>query len=104
VGDVTLSWGTPFLSPSASFDVVATYNGTSFSATQQNQSGTLIFNKSTINPNTVEITITANGGQVENLQLGVSCPKENELKIVMVCLTLDWQNGNTIHNEFNFTF
>ena len=103
VGDVTLSWGTPILSPSASFDVVATYNGTSFSATQQNQSGTLIFNKSTINPNTVEITITANGGQVGNLQLGVSCPKENELKIVMVCLTLDWQNGNTIHNEFNFT-
>jgi len=105
VGDVVIEWNTPALGPGVgitTFSINANYNGTDYPSGNITTAGTLTISKDSVNPNTVAIVVTANGGSVTNLNFTVNCPVGNELKIVQVALNLDWQATQTIHNEFRF--
>ena len=102
VGDVVIEWNTPILGAGANFDIVAVYDGTTYNDLGNTSSGTITINKNSVNPNTVAIVVTANGGSVNNLNFTVNCPVGNELKIIQVALNLNWQQAKTIHNEFRF--
>ena len=102
VGDVVIGWSTPILSSGATFDVSDVYNGTTYHDLGNTSSGTITIDKDSVNPNTVAIVVTANGGSVTNLNFTVNCPVGNELKIIQVALNLNWQEAKTIHNEFRF--
>ena len=102
VGDVLIEWTNPMLSSGATFDVVAVYNGTTYSDLGNTSSGIITIDKDSVNPNTVAIVVTANGGSVTNLNFTVNCPVGNELKIIQVALNLNWQDTKNIHNEFRF--
>jgi len=105
VGDVVIGWNTPALGPGAgatTFSINANYNGTDYPSGNITTAGTLTISKDSVNPNTVAIVVTANGGSVSNLNFTVNCPVGNELKIIQVALNLNWQQAKTIHNEFRF--
>ena len=102
VGNVVIEWATPILSSGVTFDVVAVYNGTTYNDLGNTSSGTITIDKNSVNPNTVAIVVTANGGSVTNLNFTVNCPVGNELKIIQVALNLNWQDTKSIHNEFRF--
>lgn len=102
VGDLLVEWSTPILAGGATFDVVVVYNGTTYDDLGNISSGTITIDKDSVNPNTVAIVVTANGGSVTNLNFTVNCPVGNELKIIQVALNLNWQDTKSIHNEFRF--
>ncbi len=105
IGDVVIEWSTPSLGPGTgvtTFSINANYNGTDYPASDITTAGTLTISKNSVNPNTVAITVTANGGSVSGLNFTVNCPVGNELKIIQVALNLNWQEAQTIHNEFRF--
>ena len=101
VGDIEITWGSPFLIAGVTFDVVATF-GTTYSASNQTGAGSLTIPKTGLLPNTVSVVITANGGAIDGLPITVECPDANEINVIMVSLNRDWQNTETIHSEFRF--
>jgi hypothetical protein len=105
VGDVVIEWSTPALGPgvgATTFSINANYSGTDYPSGNITTAGTLTIAKNSVNPNTVAIVVTANGGSVTNLNFTVNCPVGNELKIIQVALNLNWQDTKSIHNEFRF--
>jgi len=95
VGLVTYSFFLPSPSPSSiSFDVDGTTYGP-FTA-----SGS--FTVSSGVTNTQSDIIVTSDGALTNINLTVSCPAPNDLKVVLVTLNTDGDQGKTITNQYGF--
>jgi hypothetical protein len=79
----------------------AVYDGTTYSSGDVSGSGSFIVNKDIQNISTVDIEIISNGNVT--IQLTVSCPIQQELNIVNVVITNDYQTGETIHAQYRYT-
>ena len=98
VGPVLISWvagkGT------GTFDVAATYSGTTVSATNQTSSGSITVNKNNVNITDMDLLITTTGTQ--NLTITVACPDAKSITLVEVCVTSANEQGLLVHNEHRF--
>ena len=98
VGPVLISWvagkGT------GTFNVAATYSGTTVSATNQTSSGSITVNKNNVNITDMDLLITTTGSQ--NLTITVACPDAKSITLVEVCVTSANEQGLLVHNEHRF--
>jgi hypothetical protein len=87
------------------FDNIATinavYNDIIYSSGNVSGSGSFTFNKDIQSISTVDIEIIPS--QNATIQLTVNCPIQQELNIVNVVITNDYQAGETIHAQYRYT-
>ncbi|UOF82506.1 structural protein [Caudoviricetes sp.] len=102
VGDVevTISVVTPAGPEVITYDISATYNGTTTGLTNQSLSNTFTFSKDLINDETATINISTSG--ILALEVTVKCPEPKELKIIQVTLTNPADAGKYVHSDFRF--
>ena len=85
------------------FNIEAEFNGVTVSSGDTAVGGNLTVNKNVTTPGKVNFFIEmVSGGSVE-LEFLVECPDANSITIVQVCVTLDQNAGEFIHNEFEWT-
>jgi hypothetical protein len=101
VGVTTLTWTVASISPSASFDVVVTYNGTDYDSYGQTSSGSIVFNKDSIIETIANISVTAFSGDIV-LTLSIGCPVAQILTVIEVVVTSDQDSGETIHTQYRY--
>ena len=99
VGQTTVSWIVS--SVEGTFDVSATYNGSTVSSGPQNSSGSITFFKDLVSEGTVSINITYTGPVV--LTMLIDCPVPDVLNIIEVVVTSNTDAGKTIHSQFRYT-
>lgn len=100
VGQVDISWEVISIDPDAEFIVNATYNSNTYTSYVVNSSGSFDFVKDQIIPEIVDMTIEYSGNVV--LSITVSCPDPEELKIIEVVVTNNYEAGQTIHTEYRY--
>jgi hypothetical protein len=100
VGQVDVSWEVVSIDPDAEFIVNATYNSNIYTSGVVNSSGFLNFVKDQITTETADIIIQYSGNVV--LSVTVSCPDPEELKIIEVVLTNNYEAVQTIHTEYRY--
>ena len=98
VGDVIISYSIVGV---GTVTINANYNDIIYSSGDIGGSGSFNFNKDIQNISTVDIEIISSGNVT--LQLTVNCPAQQELKIVNVVITNDYQAGETIHTQYRYT-
>jgi hypothetical protein len=89
------------ISLDAEFEIIATYNGVSVTTGVVTTGGTLTFDKNLISIETAEIQIIYTG-DIE-LDVTVNCCQAEELTIVQVVVTNDYESGQTINTQYRFT-
>jgi len=102
VGDVVITWQITSPGTWAGAALYPDASGTVFPIAPTATSGSLTIQKTAPFPTTVEIEGAASIGSPV-IDLTVGCPGPTILNVVMVCLTNDWEAGQTIHNQTNFT-
>jgi hypothetical protein len=78
----------------------ADYNDTIYSSGFVSDFGSFSFNKNLQNISTVNMSILANTNV--GVQITVSCPAQQELKIVNVVLTNNYEAGQSIHAQYRY--
>lgn len=82
------------------FDISATYDGTTVTSGPTGVSGSLTVVKDDIAVDEVEIQVTSTGST--QLEITVECPFAQEITIIQVCYSLDADAGEFIHNEYRW--
>lgn len=98
IGDIDIDYTVT----SGTITVDALWNGTTFSATDVSESGTLTFNKDETIPSEVFITITSVSDKATYTSL-VNCPPVAELTIIQIVLTESSTNGESTHFGYNWS-
>jgi hypothetical protein len=101
VGLTDIVFNSAEISEGAEFEIVATYNGNIFTTGVTSAAGTLTFDKNQISVETVTIEITYTG-DIE-LDVIANCCQAEELTIIQVVLTNDFESGQTINTQYRFT-
>ena len=101
VGDVDIVYNVTSIEPDVEFELSAIYNGTPYTTGPTSFDGTLTVDKDSITANTVEIQVTATGAVV--LEVTVNCPTANELTVVEVVLTSNFDAGKNIYSQWRYT-
>lgn len=79
----------------------ADYNDTIYSSGFVSSQGSFSFNKNLQGVSTVNMSLLANINV--GVQITVSCPAQQELKIVNVVLTNNYEAGQSIHAQYKYT-
>ena len=99
VGDTTLTW--TVISPGASFDVVITYDGSTYDSLGQTSSGSINFSKDSITETTANVSIVAYDGDIV-LSVSMGCPDPQVLTVIEVVVTSDQDSTETIHTQYRY--
>lgn len=102
VGEVVITYNIISIAPGKNIRVGWEWNGDDANTGFVNTSGTISFNKYTNAVNSVDIAISTTGQAV--FEVIVACPVPTELTLIEVVLTNDFEAGQTIHAEYNYTF
>jgi hypothetical protein len=102
IGETSISWS-PISNTGGNFQVKAKYNGTTYSSPVGNTSGSLTFDKDQILVNEVEVEIIFTSAAL-SLELTIDCPTPEELIVVQVVLTNNYEVGKSIHTQYRYTF
>ncbi len=103
IGETIMGWGASTINQGdvLDYDVIITYNG---NVTQilgsSSGTGTLIFQKDTIN--VTEVTIQIISRVPMNINFTVGCPLSETISIVEVCVTSPNEEGLQVHNQHRF--
>lgn len=81
--------------------LTVTWDGTPYTTGAVTGSGTLSFYKSSINPTTADVNITAAASG--NFEVSIGCPTGILLNVVEVCVSSLNNADKFIHNEFRFS-
>jgi len=79
----------------------ADYNDTIYSSGLVSTNGSFSFNKNLQGITTVNMSLLASSNV--GLQITVSCPAQQELKIVNIVLTNNYEAGQSIHAQYKYT-
>lgn len=101
VGQVVIRYNIINIAPGAEILVGWEWNGNSDNTGYVNTTGDITFNKDTNAVNSVQIEIITTG-QVE-FEVIVECPESTYLTLVEVVLTNNFEAGQTIHTQYNYT-
>jgi hypothetical protein len=101
VGQSNVSWSFTSIEPSALFEIEVNYNGVITSSGETYFPGSLSFDKNLISVETAEITITYTGDMVVSVL--ADCCISEELNIVEVVVTNNFEAGKTIHSQYRYT-
>lgn len=102
VGQVVITYNIISIAPTKKIKIDYDYNGVAGTTGLVSTSGTITFNKDTNAVNFVDIEILTTGQVV--FEVIVNCPEPTELTLIEVVLTNDFEAGQTIHAEYNYTF
>ena len=103
VGVVTLSWLAAIIASGTTWTVTAVYDGVTYTSGPVTTAAQLTFDKNSINVTTAIITVSAQSGDVANLNLTVSCPAAVQLTVKTIVITGDTNVGQFINSYYNFT-
>jgi len=108
LGEVTLTYTVPILAAGLTFKIDVVYAGVTTSTGDVTVGGTLTFDKNDLSINTCLVTLTvgdvgSTGGQIDGLNLGVSCPSPNTITVKAIVITTDANAGLTIRRGYNYT-
>lgn len=101
VGSSKLKWSFSTIQPLATFRVDINYNGNTVSSGDVSTNGEISFNKNKITEKTAEITITYTGDMIVSVLS--DCPLSDELNIVEVVVTNNFEADKTIHTQYRYT-
>jgi hypothetical protein len=101
VGEVVITYNVIAIAPDGEFSIKYDYNGNIGNTGFINTSGSISFNKDTNAFNSVIIEVSANSQII--LEVIVACPDATQLTLVEVVLTNNFEAGQTIHTEYNYT-
>ena len=101
VGITDIEYTVFSISEGGTFEVIAEYDGSTYTSGEVSESGTLSFNKDNVSVETVNITINYTG----DISLGMlaNCCQAESLSIVQIVLTSDYDSGDTVHAEYRWT-
>jgi hypothetical protein len=101
VGAVTVSWNVISIEDDAEFDITATFGATEESSGFDFESGSFTIDKDLNYLETMDISIEYTGDVV--LEVTVSCPATELMRIVEVVVTDNDEAGETMHAEYRYT-
>jgi hypothetical protein len=84
------------------FRIDAIYNGGSYTTGNTTSSGILTILKDVNNVRTVSLSVIANGPLI--LDILVDCVKTQELTIIEVVVTNDYESGKTLHTQYRYNY
>jgi len=101
VGSSDIDYTVQTISAGASFEITVDYDGNTFTTGPETTSGTLTFPKDNISVESATITIEYTG----NISLSViaGCTVSDNLTIVQIVVTNNFEAGQSIHNEYRYT-
>lgn len=102
VGDVNITYNIISLEPGATFELMADYNGTSYTTGPVTVDGVLTVTKDSVSADTIEISISTIGG-AGVVEITVNCPTAKTLKVVEVVLTANEDAGYSIFSQWRYT-
>jgi hypothetical protein len=101
VGTTNVIWNVISLDSGETFNITVTYNGTNTSTGDIDYSDQFSFDKNLNYQDTATVTIQHTGNVV--IDVLINCPTPEEMKIVQVVLTNNYDLGKTIHAEYNYS-
>jgi len=101
VGSSDIDYTVQTISAGASFEITVDYDGNTFTTGPETTSGTLTFAKDNISVESATITIEYTG----NISLSViaGCTVADNVTIVQIVVTNNFEAGQSIHNEYRYT-
>jgi hypothetical protein len=99
VGTVTVSY--QIISVVGDIEIEATYNSITTTSGEVNVSGSFTFQKDSISENNVVIDLSTLSGTAV-VQVSVSCPLPETLRVVQVSVTNNSDSGKFIHNQYRY--
>jgi len=100
VGITDINYSLTSISEGAEFEIIVDYDGSTDTTGWISTDGTLTFNKDSISAETATITINYTGDMVLNIL--PNCSQANQLTIVQIVLTNDYQSGETVHTQYRY--
>jgi hypothetical protein len=101
VGDVNIVYNVQGVALNP-FVIGAIYNGGSYTTGNVTSSGILTVLKDVNGVRTIDVSITANGPLI--LDIVVDCVRTQELTIIEVVITNDYEPGKTVHTEYRYSY
>lgn len=101
VGSSDITYTVQTISAGASFNITVNYNGVNYTTGPRTTSGVLTFPKNNISKETATITINYTGDIVLSVLAG--CTVADNITIIQVVVTNDFEAGKTIHTEYRYT-
>jgi len=101
IGDVDIDYNVTSIDPGTEFEITATYDGNIFTTGPTSFDGTLVVDKDSNLADTIAIQITSDGPIV--IEVTVNCPNANELTVVEVVLTSNYEAGQSIYSQWRYT-
>jgi hypothetical protein len=102
VGESTVTYNVISIDPAVTFNISADYNGSTYTSGNVSTSGSFVINKSLNYADITTITISHTGNVVVAVTVG--CPEAQELTVIQVVLTNNYDAGKLIHVEYNYTY
>ena len=88
------------ISEGGSFEIKVNYNGVVTTTGVVSESGVFTFDKNNVSVETAEITIEYTGDVV--LSVLADCCNSEQLNVVQIVLTNDYESGDSIHTEYRY--
>lgn len=101
VGSSDITYTVQTISAGASFNITVNYNGVNYTTGPRTTSGVLTFPKNNISKETATVTINYTGDIVLSVLAG--CTVADNITIVQIVVTNDFEAGKTIHTEYRYT-
>jgi hypothetical protein len=101
VGDVEIVYNVTSIEDDVEFKITATYDGNEFTTGPTSFGGTLNVDKDSNTVDVVDLLIETTGTVV--LEITVNCPIANELTVVEVVLTSNFDAGKNIYSQWRYT-
>jgi hypothetical protein len=101
VGDVNIVYNVQGIALNP-FVIDAIYNGGSYTTGNTTSSGILTVLKDVNNVRTIDVSLTTNGPLI--LDIFVSCVRTQELTIIEVVITNDYEAGKTVHTQYRYSY
>lgn len=101
VGDVEIEYNVTTIQPGVEFEVIANYNGTSYTTGLTDMSGTITVDKDSNIAGVIEMSVETTGAVV--IEITVNCPTANSLTIVEVVLTSNSDANKSIYPQWRYT-
>lgn len=100
VGPSSVSYTINNINEGSDFNVIVEYNGVEHQSGFTSSSGQITFDKNIIDDDTINIKIQYNG--VMSIDVNAGCVDADELTVIQVVLTNDFESGQTIHAIYRY--
>ena len=97
VGNINISYA---VESAGQFNVTAVWDSTTVTSGNVNANGSIVINKTSSSPNTVQITILSVGGTTPTVNVNVGCPVGERLNVTSIVLTNNSDTGKYINAEY----